>query len=71
MNFTFYGNIPEVTKKWDKKSISTNTHGTPILNGSATEEEKLFEQLWTQFVAFSTSMGLPIPPKPPLPALPV
>ena len=31
--------------------------------GIATEEEKLFEQLWTQFVAFSTSMGLPVPPR--------
>ncbi|TSA55549.1 hypothetical protein D4R42_05395 [bacterium] len=40
--------------------------------GVATEngELSLFDQFWVPFVEFSENLGLPVPPKPPLPALP-
>ncbi|HUX79635.1 MAG TPA: hypothetical protein VMW10_07845 [Alphaproteobacteria bacterium] len=59
--------------------VSTNPEfsGASVKQFAVTTENgeiSLFDQFWAQFVAFLTGLGVPadmIPPKPPLPALPI
>jgi len=55
-------------------STSSAFVGAAVAKLGIAAEGDLFSQFWAQFVAFLTGLGVPadmIPPKPPVPALPV
>lgn len=59
----------QVSTSYAFTAVATAQFGVAI-NGELT----WFDQIWAEFIAFLTSLGVPadmLPPKPPLPALPI